>query len=29
VVYGGPDLPDWLDDAVRRIVAGEYAPPAD
>jgi NAD(P)-dependent dehydrogenase (short-subunit alcohol dehydrogenase family) len=24
VVYGGPDLPDWLDTAVRRVVVGEY-----
>jgi hypothetical protein len=27
VAYGGPELPDWLDGAVRRIVGGEYAAP--
>ncbi len=25
ISYGGPELPDWLDDAVRRIVGGELA----
>ena len=25
VSYGGPDLPDWLDGAVRRIIGGESA----
>jgi len=24
VAYGGPELPDWLDAAVRRVVGGEY-----
>ena len=24
VAYGGPELPDWLDGAVRRVVGGEY-----
>jgi NAD(P)-dependent dehydrogenase (short-subunit alcohol dehydrogenase family) len=28
VTYGGPELPEWIDGAVRRIVGGEYAPRA-
>jgi NAD(P)-dependent dehydrogenase (short-subunit alcohol dehydrogenase family) len=24
VTYGGPDLPEWIDEAVRRIVGGEH-----
>ncbi|MFM8303680.1 MAG: hypothetical protein ACKOA9_05190, partial [Actinomycetota bacterium] len=27
VTYGGPELPDWIDPAVRRIVAGEHRDP--